>query len=136
MFWKTSEPSLPALGGRGFDHAFNPGLDQNTGLDNLSLNSTGIESSFPQGFSQSGLSASGTNMPNFGPMPQPRMEQPRFESSRHDSQEIIMNKNMEIISSKIDALTATLESINQRLSRIERIAEIEQQKTQERRYSY
>ena len=53
-----------------------------------------------------------------------------------DQHDIIMNKNMEIISSKIDALQASIENIGQRISNIERIAQLEQQRTVQKRYNY
>ncbi len=60
----------------------------------------------------------------------PAFQQPSY--STNDS--YIASKNLEVISSKLDALRATLESINQRLANIEAIARGEQEDTRRRRY--
>lgn len=62
--------------------------------------------------------------------PQPAFQQPSYSSS--DS--YIASKNLEVISSKLDALRVSLESINQRLANIEAIARGEQEDTRRRRY--
>ena len=46
----------------------------------------------------------------------------------------INSKNLEVISSKLDALRASLESINQRLANIEAIARGEQEDQRRKRY--
>ena len=46
----------------------------------------------------------------------------------------IASKNLEVISSKLDALRVSLESINQRLANIEVIARGEQEDTRRKRY--
>ena len=51
------------------------------------------------------------------------MQQPSYAAPRQD-----MTKDVEIISAKIDALKAMLESISQRIANIERIAQSEQEK--------
>ena len=66
------------------------------------------------------------NRPSFLPVSTPSFTQVQPAQSHSD---IMMNKNMEIISSKLDALQASLESINQRLINIERIANAEQQQS-------
>jgi hypothetical protein len=48
------------------------------------------------------------------------------------ARDYIAEKNMEIISTKLDAMKASLEIINQRLTNIERIASAEQQKPNKR----
>jgi hypothetical protein len=61
-------------------------------------------------------------------------QQPTQSFQGMQSSEIIASKNMEIISSKIDALSAQLESINQRLRNIERIALEEEKKEFQKRW--
>lgn len=56
-------------------------------------------------------------------------QQPNFQS--HDPTYII-SKNIEVVSSKLDALQAALESINQRLINLENIARGEQQERSNR----
>ena len=46
----------------------------------------------------------------------------------------IASKNLEVISSKLDALRASIESINQRLANIEAIARGEQEDSRRKRY--
>jgi len=62
--------------------------------------------------------------------PQPAFQQPSYSQS--DS--YINSKNLEVISSKLDALRVSLESINQRLANIEAIARGEQEDTRRKRY--
>lgn len=67
--------------------------------------------------------------PSFQPsfQPQPAFQQPSYPND-------MASKNLEIISSKLDALRASLESINQRLANIEAIARGEQEDSRRRRY--
>jgi len=76
----------------------------------------------------------------------PSFQQPQqgFQSSSFQSQPAfqqplssegyIASKNLEVISSKLDALRVSLESINQRLANIEAIARGEQEDTRRKRY--
>lgn len=132
MFWKKKDapldmPNFGSLPNDKFD----------TGLDNLGLDKPGLDMpsfqqppnyampptpSTPSGYTLEPASPRQGNQGNYGYRP--------------DQQEIIMNKNMEIISSKLDALQASLEMMNQRIAHIERIAQIEQQKSMQKRYGY
>ena len=61
--------------------------------------------------------------------------QPVFQQQpSYNNDNLIASKNLEVISSKLDALRATMESINQRLANIEAIARGEQEDTKKRRY--
>ncbi|MBI3027240.1 hypothetical protein HYY70_03930 [Candidatus Woesearchaeota archaeon] len=60
--------------------------------------------------------------------------QPTQQPSFSGDSGYINSKNLEVISSKLDALRAALESINQRLANIEAIARGEQEDTRRRRY--
>ena len=61
--------------------------------------------------------------------------QPVFQQQPSLSNEgYIASKNLEVISSKLDALRASLESMNQRLANIEAIARGEQEDTRRKRY--
>ncbi len=57
---------------------------------------------------------------------------PSFAGSSNDS--YIASKNLEIISSKLDALKASMDSLNQRVANIEAIARGEQEDSRKRRY--
>ena len=56
--------------------------------------------------------------------PQSLAEQKQMDHFSHPSQQTVMseNKDLEIISAKLDAIKATLESINHRIENLERIA--------------
>ena len=66
--------------------------------------------------------------PSFGPPPS--INPPQMQSS----EEYAANKNLEVISSKLDALKAAIESINQRLTNIEAIARGEVEDRHKRRW--
>ena len=66
---------------------------------------------------------------------QPAFQQPSFQQPAYGGNDnYIASKNLEVISSKLDALRASLESINQRLANIEAIARGEQEDTRRKRY--
>lgn len=60
--------------------------------------------------------------------------QTAFQQPSISNDNFIASKNLEVISSKLDALRASIESINQRLANIEAIARGEQEDTRRRRY--
>ena len=72
------------------------------------------------------------NLPSTSPSPQfqQQFQQPRYENPQQD----INEKNLEIISSKIDALRAGIESISQRLANLETMARGEEEKGKRRYY--
>ena len=69
------------------------------------------------------------NFPSYQ-APQPFSQAPSYPSN----DEFINSKNLEVISSKLDALRASVESMNQRLANIEAIARGEQEEQRKRRY--
>ena len=69
-----------------------------------------------------------------GFQPQPSFQSQAFQQPSYQSDSYIASKNLEVISSKLDALRASLESINQRLANIEAIARGEQEDTRRKRY--
>lgn len=58
------------------------------------------------------------------PIPQQQFQQPSF--SGYPSQQQNGGRDLEVVSAKLDALKAYLDSINQRLANLERIAEQQQ----------
>ena len=64
----------------------------------------------------------------------PFQQQPYGASSMYNDQNYVTSKNIEVISSKLDALRATLDSVNQRLANIEAIARGEQEDKRRRYY--
>ncbi len=66
---------------------------------------------------------------------QPSFQPQTFQQQSYGAGDSYMNsKNLEVISSKLDALKANLESISQRLANIEAIARGEQEDTRRKRY--
>ena len=110
-FWKRDE---------GLD-AGDPFADDNLGPpgDPMGLNSAPGQNSFDrntgQGYNQ------GFNPPTQGYA----MQTPSTGVPVQSQDQVLLNKNIEIISSKIDALRATLESIGHRLANLERLAQQE-----------
>jgi len=66
--------------------------------------------------------------------PQPSL-QPQFQQPS-PQQGFTAEKDFEVISSKLDALRAALDSINQRLANLEAIAKGEEEQSRERQYRY
>ncbi|MBW2976243.1 hypothetical protein KY347_02245 [Candidatus Woesearchaeota archaeon] len=78
----------------------------------------------PQGFPQTPSMPSAPSYPQQFQQPQPSFGSPQEMAS----------KNLEIISSKLDALRASIESLNQRLANLEAIARGEQDYSRGRKY--
>ncbi len=67
------------------------------------------------------------------PIQQPSF-QPQFEPPSPPAPNVAVEKDFEVISSKLDALRATLDSINQRLTNIEAIAKGEEEHHTRKKY--
>jgi hypothetical protein len=135
MFWKKKELDFPEVGanenfgsGSGFkEFGISEGLgsrgDSTAGLGGTSdLNIGNEPSTFPQqpNFPQNIVPPQGTPPPS-----QPSFQQQGF--GQQNDQSYTISKELEILSSKLDALRAGIESINQRLANLERIASGEQE---------
>jgi hypothetical protein len=110
MFWKKSDDL---------------GLDENLGMGELGK-MPGEEPLPPQP-QQPGQQNYYASQPSFQ---QPAFQQPAFQQPQMESfqaQQAFASRDLEVVSAKLDALKATLESINQRLANIERIAEGEEE---------
>jgi hypothetical protein len=137
MFWKK-EPSLDFSAG--IDTSFAPAPSPNTGLPN-----TGAGFGAPR-FGDPTLDNSGFGAPqqDFG-MPQsgfgqrPGYDQPKIISETSPGfaaphlQRDTYDKNLEIVSMKLDNIKAALENMNQRLMNIERMATDGMREEQQRR---
>ena len=137
MFWKKDEDEFKDIGlgdkgnlafgddfgasqpGAGFGPT--PGLGQGMGQGPYGQQ-------YPQNYPAQQPSMPSYPSPQF-PTPQ-FQQQPRFGSP----QEEMTSKNLEIISSKLDALRASIESLNQRLANLEAIARGEEDQSRRRRY--
>ncbi|MBN2454515.1 hypothetical protein JXB11_03135 [Candidatus Woesearchaeota archaeon] len=117
MFWKKSDD----LGLKGDDLGLGD-LGKMPGDDPLQQNADqyGLpqQQGMPHDFSQPQQ-----------PFPQQSMQQPYFQSSTpsmdsmQSQRSYRANSDMELVSAKLDAIRAALDSINQRLANLERIAE-------------
>ncbi|MBI2522988.1 hypothetical protein HYW19_01225 [Candidatus Woesearchaeota archaeon] len=136
MFWKKKDEFADAgLGEKGnlafgddFGHVGFPGQNAAPGTDlgsdvgGRGYGSYGQQYPQPQGFSQQ---RSFPQQPSFSqPYPQPG----------YNPQQEMESKNLEIISSKLDALRASIESLNQRLANLEAIARGDEESSRRRRY--
>ena len=107
------------------------GLDKDLGLDlggpspDLGM---GIEPSQQQPYQKY------PSLQQSGFQPQPSFQSQAFQQPSYQNDNYIASKNLEVISSKLDALRASLESVNQRLANIEAIARGEQEDTRRKRY--
>ena len=122
-FWKKKD-ELEDLGldkDLGLDMGAGPSPDLGIGIEPASQAQQPLQK-YPSFQPQQGFQA-----PSFQPQP---MQQPSYNASDN----YIASKNLEVISSKLDALRVSLESINQRLANIEAIARGEQEDTRRRRY--
>ena len=124
MFWKKKDDFADLGLGSNKDMAFGDdfGMDQG-----MAQQQPGLGQQPDMGFSNPSMPSS-PSMP-----PAPQMQPPSAaqfgQAPRYDSpQQDMTSKNIEVISSKIDALRANLESINQRLANLEAIARGEQDK--------
>lgn len=86
---------------------------------------TGLEGSY-------GLPTQPQQQPSFQ---RPQPSQPQFQQTS-PQQSFTAEKDMEIISSKLDALRAILDSINQRLANLETIAKGEEDQSRKKYYRY
>jgi len=117
MFWKKN------------DDFSNLGLDTKDPFkDNLGLgDNLGAGQNFGMGQQSQnlGLPTQSTPQSSFQqpPSQQPSYQQPQYQPSSYSNpQQDLAAKDMEIISSKLDALRVSIESINQRLANLESIA--------------
>lgn len=94
----------------------------------------------PQGFSpqqQNFQAPSAPEAPSFqSPGNIPSFSQQSSEQGYPHHANTVVDKELEIISSKLDALRATLESMNQRIANLEAIARGAQEESRPRRYKY
>lgn len=116
---------------------FKPPTDSDLGLGKNDFGSPDMGFGDTQATQTPGMPNMNQNLPMFEPaeqsQPLPGSHPMQAAQPMHDPNYII-SKNIEVISSKLDALQASLESINQRLINIERIAHGEQQQSHKYRW--
>lgn len=143
MFWKKSddlgipEGPKPDLGfDSGLGRDMEPGRDSGLGFSSPDLG--GFPGSFEEppaarpGFEQNAFAQQHIQTFQQQPFQQPPFQQP-MQQPQQSTNEYIISKNIEVLSSKLDALRVGIESINQRLAHLERIASGEHE---ERRRSW
>ncbi len=127
MFWKKKDefsdiglgdkPSSKVDLGLGLEYGTNNEPPQSLGLEPPAM-----QQPYPQ------MQPPSQQMPpSFGNTP--NLNQPQMQS-----QDYAMSKNLEVVSSKLDALRAALDSINQRLANLEAIARGEEDNRYKRRW--
>ncbi|MCK4522164.1 MAG: hypothetical protein KAU20_06325 [Nanoarchaeota archaeon] len=109
-----SEPGMP-LGSDIGSAPAQPGFEMHGGPTGLEAE-TGFKSTSEKPFPSLEPSASIPSSPEQQPSP----SQPQQDNI------FTLSKNLEVVSSKVDALRAVLDTINQRLANIEKIAESEE----------
>jgi len=120
-FWKHEEEKVPELPGFGGAEA-STDLTSGLGKDTTGLGEPNIPETPAKPFEQD------VNYQNITPAPGTPPPPPESHQAPQMPQQDIASKNMEIISSKMDYLKASLENINQRLANLEAIARGEEQK--------
>ena len=142
MFWKKKDEFADAgLGGKdnlAFGDDFGqggfpgqnaaPGAGLGSDVGGRNFGSYSQQYPQPQGFPQQ---QSFSQQPSFPQ--QPSFSQPYPQPGFNPQQEV-ESKNLEIISSKLDALRASIESLNQRLANLEAIARGDEESSRRRRY--
>src|SRR3989338_49250 len=137
-FWKKKDSAGNIGKDFGFDKEFgfeDTGINSDMGLGIETTNpdkspSFSNTSGMPGNFAQQGM-----QQQSFQPSSTPPQQfgQP-YQSQSYSDQNYINSKNLEVISSKLDALRASIDSMNQRLANIEAIARGEQEDKKRRYY--
>ena len=132
-FWKKKD-DFSDLGkdlDLGKDFGKDLGMDMNQG-PSPDLGS-GLEPMQSQPFQKYPSFQGQQNLPNPSfQQPYQQPAQPSYPSAANDP--YIASKNLEVISSKLDALKASIDALNQRVANIESIARGEQEDQRRRRY--
>ncbi len=126
MFWKK-EPELTGLGPA-------PGPELGIQRD-VGINSDSFELN-QDPFANPGFeNTPSANFPSaFQQMQQTQQQKFMPAASFSETSQTTLQKDVEILSAKIDALRASIESMNQRIINIENIAKAEQEKQQKVRW--
>ena len=131
-FWKRKD-DFGSIGkdfdlGKDFGMEQGPSPDLGLGLEPLPQQPLQKYGSFQQ--PQQGFSSQA--YPAMQPYPSAYPGNQSFPNNSSDS--VIASKNLEVISSKLDALKASMDALNQRVANIEAIARGEQEDQRRRRY--
>ena len=136
MFWKKGDEFKDVgLGdkdnlafGNEFGAAHGTGLGPSPGLGTETRTGQGFPQQPSPGYPTPGPSQ--PSMPSYPSQPQFQQQPPSYANPQQDLQ----SKNLEVISSKLDALRASIENLNQRLANLEAIARGEEDQSRRRRY--
>ena len=124
MFWKKKyEFSNIGLGDKE-NLAFGDEFGAQPGVPGANL--PGLGSDPGQGLGPQPAAPQGPSIPTFQPSPP---QQPGY-----NPQQDLEAKSLEVISSKLDALRASVDSLNQRLANLEAIARGEEDQSRRKRY--
>lgn len=126
-FWKKKDDFGDIGKELGIDNDMGAGMSTGMSPD-LGL---GLDTNKPEAYP----SLQQPHYPSTPPMQQPQSFQQYSPSQgNYQDQTYITSKNLEVISSKLDALRATLDSISQRLANLEAMARGEQEDNRKRYY--
>ena len=129
-FWKKKDEfESIGLGGKG------RGIGSDLSAPDLGL-SGGIEGGFGTPTQPMQPTPAPPTQPSYPQSQQPSL-QPQFQPPAQQPQQgFTAEKDFEVISSKLDALRAALDGINQRLANLEAIARGEEEQSKRRYYRY
>ena len=135
-FWKKKD-ELDDLGKDfgldkdfGMDMGAGPSPDLGMGLEPQGVQGQQALQKYPS-FNSQGSFSPAMQQPSFS---QPAYSPPSYSPPSNDN--YIASKNLEVISSKLDALKASIDALNQRVANIEAIARGEQEDQRSRRRYY
>jgi len=127
MFWKKKDDFDTNIGNFGADNTFGTGAG--TGAPDMGYGNQDFGMPEAQFGQQLPTSQFGQAPPMFpGTSQGAGFPQPTPFAPQQSQQDFMVGKDIEIISAKLDSLRAYLDSINQRLANIERIAMGDQEK--------
>ena len=142
-FGKEFSKEMP-LGGDFTPNSQSFGDSWNAPLDQQPFNPSAPPSFGQNSFGQSSFGQSSPAQSPFGAQPSqpssqqsfssPSFSQPSYSPSPPSGPDYINSKSLEVISSKLDALRAAIDSMNARLANIERIAGQEEEQHRRRYY--
>ena len=131
MFWKKKDEFADVGLGDKENLAFGDEFGQQPGANPQGMGAAtglGPEHGMGQDYGQQPIQQGQPSIPSFSP-PQQYQQPPTYSP-----QQELETKSLEVISSKLDAIRASIDSLNQRLANLEAIAKGEEDKGREKRY--
>lgn len=135
MFWKKEDEFKDIGLGDKDNLAFGNDFGAQPGATPPGLGPTpGMDQGLGQQPPSQGMASPEPSQPSFAPPPsQPQSFQPQPPSYASPQQDLEA-KNLEVISSKLDAIRASIESLSQRMANLEAIARGDEEQSRRKRY--